>query len=71
MNHTELRAIRKRIAPMMSQRRFARALGYDNADLYRRYENGTRPVPASLAVSMRLLDERGSMPDWMLLEDVE
>lgn len=66
MTPDELIAIRKHLAP--TQGAFALALGYHGVNgvrAYRRYENGTRPVPTLLAVAARLLDERGSLPDWL------
>lgn len=64
MTPTELIAIRKRLGH--TQASFSRALGYeDDGRGYRRYENGTRPIPPLLAIVARLLDERGSCPEWM------
>jgi transcriptional regulator with XRE-family HTH domain len=72
MTPAELSAIRKRLAP--TQKAFAEALGYsgeNGVDAYRRYERGKRPVPPLLAITARLLDERGSLPEWLTHERSE
>lgn len=56
MTADEMRAIRLRVAPGLSQRAFARGLGYADQQSYTRYEIGQRPIPVLLAVVMRLLD---------------
>lgn len=59
MTPDTLRAIRLSAAPDMSQARFAQAIGYVDADAYRKYESGARPVPHLLALLMRMIEAHG------------
>lgn len=59
MTPNELRAIRKGAAPGMTQAAFARLLGYENVDSYRRYETGLRPIPRPIQILMRMIDAHG------------
>lgn len=59
MTPAELRTIRKAAAPDMTQAAFARLLGYADADSYRRYESGHRPIPHLLAMLMRCVERYG------------
>lgn len=58
----ELRAIRIKSAP--SQGAFARALGYQDADAYRKYEAGSRPIPLLLAKLAEMIDLHGMPREW-------
>lgn len=62
MTPDELRAIRLSVAPDLSQAGFARALGYADADAYRKYESGARPVPHLLGLVVLALAS-GWRPD--------
>lgn len=64
MTGEELRAIRKAAAPEMTQAAFARAIGYEDANSYRRYENGARPVPTLLAKLADMIRNRGLPEHW-------
>jgi len=46
----------------MSQAAFARCLGYADADAYRKYEAGSRPVPHLLAMLMQAMVSTGWRP---------
>jgi DNA-binding transcriptional regulator YiaG len=66
MTPDELKAIRKRVAPTLSQAEFARALGYRDGDAYRKYESGAREMPPWMPRIFQLLDERGALPnEWL------
>lgn len=65
MTGTELRAIRQRVAPDLSQAAFARLLGYVDGDAYRKYESGARPVPHLLGLLAGMLDRHGVPSEWM------
>lgn len=62
MTHTELRTIREKSAP--TQGAFARALGYQDAETYRKYESGARPVPLLLARLAQMIDRHGMPKEW-------
>lgn len=62
MTQDDLRAARLAIAPGMSQAAFARCLGYADADAYRKYEAGSRPVPHLLAMLMQAMVSTGWRP---------
>lgn len=65
MTPTELRAIRKRVAPDLTQAQWAAALDYDDARSYRRYESiRGRPVPPLLAKLAEMLDRHGMPEEW-------
>lgn len=63
MTPYELRAARLAIAPTTTQAAFARTLGYADADAYRKYEAGSRPVPHLLAMLMQAMVSTGWRPD--------
>lgn len=46
----------------MTQAAFARALGYEDAAQYRKYETGMRPVPRLLGMLMGMIAQHG-LPD--------
>lgn len=62
IGHKDLRQIRTDLG--IPQRRFARALGYRDADAYRKYEAGLRPVPPLLAKLMLMIKKHGLPPEW-------
>lgn len=66
MTPDELRAIREKSAP--TQGAFARALGYQDADTYRKYESGARPIPLLLQRLAVMIDRHGLPEDWRNLE---
>lgn len=63
MAPTELRRIRIKSAP--TQGAFARALGYHDADAYRKYEAGSRPIPLLLAKMAEMIDQHGLPEAWI------
>ena len=70
MTPDEMRAIRLRVAPDLSQSEFGRRLGYRNRLSYNEYERGRRECPPLLSFVLLLLDERGSLPNWMSGEPI-
>lgn len=64
MSPDDLRRIRKAAAPDMSQAAFARTLGYADADSYRRYETGRRPIPDLLARLAIMIERHGLPEEW-------
>lgn len=48
----------------MSQAAFARTLGYADADSYRRYETGRRPIPDLLARLAIMIERHGLPEEW-------
>lgn len=63
MTPADLRAIRRRVAPHMSQTQFARALGYRDVRTYRRYEAGKQDIPPRLIERMLAISAAGRLPD--------
>jgi len=68
MTPSQIKTTRKLAAPDMTQANFARALGYVDADAYRKYESGARQAPPLLRRLMDMIERHG-MPDdlsaWM------
>jgi len=63
MTPAELRRIRKANAP--TQGAFARALGYQDQDAYRKYESGARPIPRLLDKLAQMIDTHGMPQEWL------
>ena len=67
MTPTDLRRIRKANAP--TQGAFARALGYQDQDAYRKYESGARPIPRLLGKLALMIDTHGMPEEWLNQEE--
>ena len=63
MTPADLKAIRRRVAPDLSQAAFARALGYRDARTYRRYESGKQDIPPRLVERMMQVSRAGRLPE--------
>lgn len=63
MTPADLRRIRTENAA--SQAAFARALGYADADAYRKYETGMRPIPTLLCKLAEMIDQNGLPEHWV------
>lgn len=64
MTPSKLKSIRVAAASDMSQAQFARALGYADADAYRKYESGARPVPHLLCLVMQAIRDGWRPGGW-------
>lgn len=62
MTGADLKSIRLSVAPGVTQADFARSIGYVDADAYRKYESGARPVPHLLELLMLAMAETGWRP---------
>ena len=62
MTPDDLRRIRQQSAP--TQGAFARALGYESEENYRKYETGRRPIPPLLAKLALMIERHGLPADW-------